>query len=118
VRVADQAETFRDHSVRGLWWSFTRAMRVTLAFSSTAVAASLALFVLSRQPVTPPLVTRDSPPVIVATAAPQDDDDPVPDVTELASDDRVPDESLDSALDDLSTDELDELVQAMGSTEG
>jgi hypothetical protein len=114
VRVADRAEAFRDRSARGLWWSFTRAMRVTLAFSSTAVAASLALFVMSRQPVSLNQVPRDIPTGIEKGAPPQD---LAADVTELASDDRFPDESLDSALDDLSTDELDELVQQMGSSE-
>jgi anti-sigma factor RsiW len=113
-RVADRAEAFRDRSPRGLWWSLTRSMRVTLAASSVAVAASLSLFVLSRQPA-PLAVNLPNAPARVSEEAASG----VPDMVQLVAEDGdMPDVSLDSALDALSPDELDTLTQKLSASSG
>lgn len=127
IRTADRAERFRDRSPRGLWWSLTRAMRVTVGFSATALGVSAMLFASARQP-KPAAITTVRPqvvaPVVEATAggaqenAIDDTDSSDADLVQLISDDRnEPDVSLDAALDGLSSDEMDELAQrlAVGS---
>jgi anti-sigma factor RsiW len=128
VRVTDRAETFRDRSTRGLWWSLTRAMRVTLAFSTTAVAASFALFVMSqRVPMAPSTPSHGvavqgqtaaaATPTVASLVGTDPGEWPV-EPTHVAAEDHqaavddqgVLDVSLDSALDALSPDELDELA--------
>jgi anti-sigma factor RsiW len=121
VRAADRAEGFRDRSPRGLWWSLTRAMRVAVGFSVTALGVSAMLFVTARQP--PRLLPTRAPsaPMLQAKAvdpgnAVEDTDSS--DFVQLISDERnEPDVSLDAALDGLSSDEMDELAQrlAVGS---
>jgi anti-sigma factor RsiW len=125
VRTADRAEVFRDRSPRGLWWSLTRAMRVTLGFSVTALGVSAMLFVSARQQQSGALAVRPlaAPVPQAAVVEPQpsmDDSDSSDssDLVRLISDERnEPDVSLDAALDGLSSDEMDELAQrlAVGS---
>lgn len=114
-RVADRAEAFRDRSARGLWWSFTRAMRVTMAASGMAVTASAMLFMLSRHPieVAPGLTTAS------ADVSSEAGESSLSDVVQLVAEQRdVPDVSLDSALDALSPDELDALSQQLAANSG
>ena len=33
IRATDRAEAYRDRSMRGLWWSITRGMRIAWRFS-------------------------------------------------------------------------------------
>ena len=130
-RTADRAEAFRDRSTRGLWWSLTRAMRFTMAFSSSAVAASFALFLLARHPAVAPVshperMAAGTLGKAAATEAMPDEgldesDEPADsDVVQMLSDEKAePEEaSLDTALDALSTDELNELAGKLGPYSG
>jgi anti-sigma factor RsiW len=122
IRTADRAEGFRDRSPRGLWWSLTRAMRVTVGFSATALGVSVMLLVTARQPQPALQGARSSvAPVVQARAVDPgntNEDTDSSDLVQLISDERnEPDVSLDAALDGLSSDEMDELAQrlAVGS---
>ena len=107
-RTTMRAEAFRDRSGRGFLWSLTRASRVALGFSTAALAASVTLFVASRQPVPAHEGHVIAVPVPAGESADQQN--------LSATDDRTdPAMSLDSALDMLSADELDELAAEIGT---
>ena len=115
-RVADRAEAFRDRSPRGLWWSLTRAMRITVGFSASALTFAAVLFVSSRHvtpaPVVAPAIQTQTASARVAPKSGQDEI--AAEVDQMISADRgEPDISLDSGLAGMSADELDELAQQL-----
>ena len=64
ARTADRAESFRDRSARGLWWSVTRGMRIAASLSGGALVAAAAFFVMAQDSSSPAI----APPPVVATA--------------------------------------------------
>lgn len=102
ARTAARAETFRDRSARGLWWSLTRGVRLALGLSAGALAASLALFLAA--PAAPsPASDRGVAPAAEETFA-EADLAPARDTTVV---------TLDSAFDALSGDDLEEFDQLL-----
>jgi len=73
ARTADAAVAFRDGSLRGWWWSLTRAMRAATAGSAAALAASAALVVFATSgPATGPAASVEPAPDLMALAVAPD----------------------------------------------
>lgn len=104
-RATDRAERFRDRSLRGLFWSFTRAQRFVAGFSTAALALSLGFFLSARTaPVVPAESSQPLDPVSVALVVGDEAVD---------FDDDAADPSLDDAFQELSNAELDALTELL-----
>lgn len=116
VRTTDRAEAYRDRSVRGLWWSVTRGMRIAMSLSGAALAAAVTLLAVPERP----RKVVETP----VAAVPADDEadeawqEYVPDAIELMHDGQssfassgLP--SLDTGLDTLTDEELEALTDSL-----
>jgi anti-sigma factor RsiW len=120
ARTTDRAVTFRDRSVKGLWWSVTRGVRLALSVSGASLAASLALFVLSQRPAIHPAASVVTTPAAATTSA-DTWESYIPEAVRLVHDSGgggsglVPADpvSLDDGLHDLSVDELEQLTLSL-----
>lgn len=121
-RTALAAERRRDSSLRGLWWSLSRAQRFASVLSAGALAAALMLFIGARtEPVARVTVVAAGPAEAEETASEGEniylwDLSEDVDVSQFAGMDSPV--SLDDAFESLTEEELDTLATMLASSTG
>jgi hypothetical protein len=101
ARTADRAMAWRDRSLRGLWWSLPRGIRLGVTFSSALAALALAFVAMPARPggATPP---GEGAPVAVAQV--ESDDSDVDDVD--PDDDATADDDCDESADEQASNKV------------